>query len=377
MPPEAPVTLFVTAVRPATAPHATCGMCILNHGPTLTHRPRQPLPCAGTGKTTVVVAYLVALSTSCSASRVLVCAPSNRGVQEVCDRYLAARPAEDDVVLIGDADRVPEDAPCARVFVYSLAERWSRALHAVAAVLTDEADAAACKVGTKEKMSAAFCSSVDCACVVRISHTEACSAARQCLNERLHAARARLCAIRSSIRARHPYSWGTLGLSTAFEEADAALDATSSTVEAVAERWPCQLRAAGGDLSSRFEAAALAVLAAARVVADGLRSSVDAHAEALGSARFVFCTCATAGCYLVRNMPSVSHLIVDEAAQATEPEAIIPLSCLPRRMLLAGDPCQLCCVCVSRRASAAGLERQVRPRSTPTFIWRHAICNQL
>ena len=62
--------------------------------------------------------------------RVLVCAPSNRGVQEVCERFLGAQQtvaAEDEAILIGDADKVPTDAPCRRVFVFALAERWRAA----------------------------------------------------------------------------------------------------------------------------------------------------------------------------------------------------------------------------------------------------------
>jgi len=50
-------------------------------------------------------------------------------------------------------------------------------------------------------------------------------------------------------------------------------------------------------------------------------------------------------------------LVVDEAAQATEPEALIPLGLEPRLMLVCGDPHQLSCTCTSRRAKASGLER--------------------
>jgi hypothetical protein len=87
-------------------------------------RPRSPslspspslLPSllpSGTGKTTTLVAYLLALCAARGTGRVLVCAPSNRGVQEVCERFLGAQQtvaAEDEAILIGDADKVPQDA---------------------------------------------------------------------------------------------------------------------------------------------------------------------------------------------------------------------------------------------------------------------------
>ena len=99
----------------------------------------------GTGKTTTLVAYLTALRAARGTGRILVCAPSNRGVQEVCDRFLevsgrsrerrggagggasprkAPHVFEDEVLLIGDVDKVPSDAPCGRVFLYTLADRW-------------------------------------------------------------------------------------------------------------------------------------------------------------------------------------------------------------------------------------------------------------
>ena len=105
-----------------------------------------------------------------------------------------------------------------------------------------------------------------------------------------------------------------------------------------------------------------AVLGAARAVGQQLVESQEGHAEALSSARLVFCTLSVAGSFLVRNMAPVATLIIDEAAQATEPETLIPLACQPQRALLAGDPCQLCCMCVSPRAKAAGLERSLMGR---------------
>jgi hypothetical protein len=56
---------------------------------------------------------LLALCAARGTGRVLVCAPSNRGVQEVCERFLGAQQtvaAEDEAILIGDADKVPQDA---------------------------------------------------------------------------------------------------------------------------------------------------------------------------------------------------------------------------------------------------------------------------
>ena len=49
------------------------------------------------------------------------------------------------------------------------------------------------------------------------------------------------------------------------------------------------------------------------------------------------------------------HSIIDEAAQSTEPSALIPLRFGCRRLVLVGDPRQLPATVLSRAADRAGL----------------------
>lgn len=58
----------------------------------------------------------------------------------------------------------------------------------------------------------------------------------------------------------------------------------------------------------------------------------------------------------------VHTLVVDEAAQAVECETLLPLSGRPQRLLLVGDPQQLCATVLSRRATAAGFKRSLMQR---------------
>ena len=306
----------------------------------------------GTGKTTTLVAYLLALCAARGTGRVLVCAPSNRGVQEVCERFLGAQQtvaAEDEAILIGDADKVPSDAPCRRVFVFALAERWGMELEAAAQAVPERL------------VSTALCSEVDCQSLVRVRHCEACAAQTEHVRSALGSTSAVIGAIGASIRRRHPHSWRSHGLQRVLEVAGSTTTAAAAALDEVSAAWPCQLRCRSDELHERLHAVRKSVLESANLVSETLRDA-DAHAEALASARIVFATLCVAGSYLVRCMPPVSHLVVDEAAQATEPEALIPLLCQPRRMLLTGDPCQLCCMCVSARARAAGLERSLMAR---------------
>ncbi|CAG9789159.1 unnamed protein product [Diatraea saccharalis] len=66
----------------------------------------------------------------------------------------------------------------------------------------------------------------------------------------------------------------------------------------------------------------------------------------------------------------MSHLFIDEAAQASEPEALIPITGLlaaSGKLVLAGDPKQLGPVCISKEASKRGLGKSLLQRLKETY----------
>ena len=63
--------------------------------------------------------------------------------------------------------------------------------------------------------------------------------------------------------------------------------------------------------------------------------------EVLSRARIIFCTLASSGQSICQAIGSPDVLLVDEAAQALEPELAIPLMLAPHKLLLVGDPAQL------------------------------------
>ncbi|XP_048035769.1 RNA helicase Mov10l1 isoform X1 [Megalobrama amblycephala] len=76
--------------------------------------------------------------------------------------------------------------------------------------------------------------------------------------------------------------------------------------------------------------------------------------------RIVICTCSSAGMFyqIGLRVGHFTHVFLDEAGQATEPETLIPLSLLSEtsgQIVLAGDPKQLGPVVKSRLASVFGL----------------------
>uniref|UniRef100_A0A1A8QAW5 Mov10l1, Moloney leukemia virus 10-like 1, homolog n=1 Tax=Nothobranchius rachovii TaxID=451742 RepID=A0A1A8QAW5_9TELE len=76
--------------------------------------------------------------------------------------------------------------------------------------------------------------------------------------------------------------------------------------------------------------------------------------------RIVVSTCSSAGMFhnVGIQVGHFSHVFLDEAGQATEPESLIPISLVSERdgqIVLAGDPCQLGPVVKSHLASSFGL----------------------
>jgi len=76
--------------------------------------------------------------------------------------------------------------------------------------------------------------------------------------------------------------------------------------------------------------------------------------------RVILSTCSSAGFLQTENIPAghFSHIVIDEAAQAEEPLALIPIAAFTNEntnVILAGDPHQLGPVIKSSAASEAGL----------------------
>eukprot|EP00850_Spirogloea_muscicola_P021566 SM000254S08792 [mRNA] locus=s254:115750:121317:+ [translate_table: standard] len=76
--------------------------------------------------------------------------------------------------------------------------------------------------------------------------------------------------------------------------------------------------------------------------------------DILSSAQVILCTNTGAGDPLVQKLPAFDLVIIDEAGQATEPSCWIPIL-QGRRLVLAGDPCQLAPTVLSREAAMGGL----------------------
>jgi hypothetical protein len=80
------------------------------------------------------------------------------------------------------------------------------------------------------------------------------------------------------------------------------------------------------------------------------------------TATAVFCTLCSSGSKSVSFTKDFDDLIVDEAAAATEPDLYIPFQLHPKRLLIVGDPKQLPSVVLSDRARRLGLDVSLHER---------------
>ena len=86
------------------------------------------------------------------------------------------------------------------------------------------------------------------------------------------------------------------------------------------------------------------------------------RSELMSTAVVVFSTLCSAGSTSVMFTRDIDDLIIDEAAAATEPDLCIPFQLVPKRLLIVGDPKQLPSVVLSERAKRLGLSESLHER---------------
>ncbi|KAK3261195.1 hypothetical protein CYMTET_29886, partial [Cymbomonas tetramitiformis] len=262
----------------------------------------------------------------------------------------------------------PTTTSAADVYVHALLERAAARLRGAVGRLRS------CMAGTDGSpagcgASGRFCSAAEMRFLVRVSHTEACQSRSRAMLGTVEAAAQELATLRWRLGGLVPRSFKQHGAS-ACDRAARAMDCLLELLRPTHEHtpaqaptgrcqgWPCQLEAR---VPGATEDAARLLTDAAEHLLQIEEGAVEA--EALSHAQVVFCTLASAGQSLLRHMPRVDALVVDEAAQALEADVLIPLAAtLPRRLLLVGDPQQLPATLISVEAQRRGRARSLMDR---------------
>ena len=255
----------------------------------------------GTGKTKVVIEII--RRAVASGSRVLACAPSNAAVDNLVERLAEetrARATGDDDGDDGNAKRIS--------FV---------------------------RVGAPERISDA---AMENALEARVRDATAgyFDQARSTRRRELVDATRRGWEKRDELRRR-------VGKSSSREGLPSSDDASAS------ERRALDAKLAGLRLEQK------------KMASSGRKTRAKAEREVLANADVVLATATGAGAENIQKLPAFDVLVLDEAAQATEPAAWIPLVRCARAVLV-GDPRQLAPLVRSEEARACGLETSVMTR---------------
>jgi len=100
-------------------------------------------------------------------------------------------------------------------------------------------------------------------------------------------------------------------------------------------------------------------------------SSKDVFKSLIKSSDVIFSTLSSAGISALKKSAITVHdLIVDEAAASTEPELYIPFHLHPKRLLVIGDPRQLPPTVMSRRATTLKLSMSLHERLMDHNKWK-------
>lgn len=292
----------VTAAVNASLPwplQKEAAICLL-HGP------------PGTGKTTTIIACLEELRCSTSTApspgagprRVLVCAPSNKAVQELCGRYVARYPdVPVSLVGVGDMPQGDDGASLRRVFVPGWAEELALCIR-------------------KWMVEAAASAATDTKSLLNILDRG---------------------------KTRAPDAWHRL---CGQDHAALApwLESQQSPVPSAADNRALE-----------------AIIRTLLSVSSTSTLSQPLEGELLASAELIFCTLATAGRSSLTGRLSAHALVVDEAGQAVEPEILVALRQANyvnnlERIVLVGDPAQLPATLLSSRGVELGFDRSMLGR---------------
>ena len=259
----------------------------------------------------VICRHLMESREQGNGRKIMVCAPTNKAISVICNRFLAALNADEsefNVVLVGDDDKLLDDIPrengslknLRSVFLYT----W------IGTLLDDYASIRRFVTGNEKKGA---------------NHYRELAGS---LQNRLHRS--------------------LPGLSTEILEAANQVSVYLRNVH-----------------SSKTECSQRETLRALEKLSLAIRSwkKEAIWQQLVSSAHVVFCTLASAGAAILkRSLIHVDDLLVDEAAAATEPELYIPFCYSPKRLLAVGDPKQLPATVASQQAVLLGLSKSLHER---------------
>lgn len=297
----------------------------------------------GTGKTTTIITLLKILAKQ--KQRVLVCAPSNKAVQVLVERFINESP-DIPIILAGVEDKLPDDNPLLRdVFIHT----WGPT-----------------KLNEVRQMREQLW---------KLTPDKLFSGKKADAQKNIKTAKETVKALRINFKkfraAFHKYGFKPTSsdnlnqLRNALKQYDeaindpslqSALDQYYSNFQEINCKEPTNI---APELLAKFQHLRQLLSQCVGVFNNlelRLQAAIDNDTKQglegilLDRAQLIFCTLSVSGRKAMKEMDAVDALVVDEAGQTVEAETLIPLTARPKKCLLIGDTKQLPATVISPKA---------------------------
>jgi hypothetical protein len=301
----------------------------------------------GCGKTHLLSALLhVLLAASC---RVLVCAPSNKAVCVALEKFLGSLQGRKDpfrtprLVIVGVGDKIESNSNT----VVDVLSSWRAILdepqNIVDVMSTTYADRIVITISRLREECMAIDKLFDS------NHTGRLVDVNKAVYEevkRLNEKHGNIC---DAIKVRLPTF---LANHSAVSKRHEQIEFSLIHSESIARKHLFQEADVEEDLQPFLVSAMLEVCRQLQAIVTYFKDdqhSMGISDEYISTAEIVFCTLSSSGSVgVTRNFRNIDVLVIDEAAQAFEPELLIPMVLEPRNMVLIGDPKQLSATIISQ-----------------------------
>ena len=308
----------------------------------------------GTGKTTTVIHLLKALQIR--EEKVLVCAPSNKAVHILAERFIHEFP-DVPVILVGIEQKLPPDSNLNRIFMDSWCSQQIQFLMKMSGILWKfqphkliEGDVKFLSKRIKRSCQRLEQLSKDFSVFVKDveRYGLSCLEDLQSCQSELHKALCDYCEILSSPRLSAS-DWKEIS------QYYAQIDDQTSSLKL--PKWVGKARSHLSTVSS-----ILSSLQEKLSKAEIDSSDKGLESELLNHSQIIFSTLSISGQKRLKSIVAIDTLIVDEAGQAIEAETLIPMRVGPKKCLLIGDIQQLPATVISQDAEKLKFGRSMMER---------------
>lgn len=305
----------------------------------------------GTGKTTMASALLKLLVPQ---GRILMCAPSNKAVQVIADRFIKEN-TDLPVILSGVLDKLPQDnADLQDIFIHTWGEVRLKQITEIKEILWELVPATLFKGSETEIRKNTQ------AVALKIKKAEECFIA---LLEKLKKydfhflQKEEIEEFIASLNGYNQLVSDKTNLQLILKQAQASAKTNQKEKSSTSSPLDSLFKKTVLHLSRATQILTLLETILQKLNQDD--SNTGLEAKLLNQSKVIFSTLSVSGRKSFKDIEKIESLIIDEAGQSVEAESLIPLGTKPKKCLLIGDTKQLPATVISQEAAKLNFERSL------------------